>query len=93
MENTVFLLIALIIGVSVVLIFNLLRRREARDVARELISETQSQRIEDLEAILGLFDQFLVDAGMAHKATHICFDDAEHCLFHRAPPFSLPERL
>lgn len=40
-------------GALFVLLINVLRRRDARAVARELVAETEAQKIQDLEALLG----------------------------------------
>lgn len=40
-------------GALCVLLVNVLRRRDARAVARELVAETEAQKIQDLEALLG----------------------------------------
>ncbi|MDH4196546.1 MAG: DNA recombination protein RmuC [Candidatus Aminicenantes bacterium] len=42
-----------VFGALVVLAVLLLRRREARSVARELVAETEAQKIQDLEVLLG----------------------------------------
>jgi DNA recombination protein RmuC len=40
-------------GALVVIIIQLTRRREARDIARELINETEAEKVRDLEVFLG----------------------------------------
>jgi len=58
-EYAVLLVIGFMIGTTVTLMIFFLRRREAKAVARELISESESRRVEDLEAILArLKDSF-----------------------------------
>jgi len=42
-----------VFGALCVLLLNVLRRREARAVARELVAEAEAQKIQDLEALLG----------------------------------------
>ncbi len=42
-----------VFGALVVLAVHLLRRREARSVARELVAETEAQKVQDLETLLG----------------------------------------
>jgi DNA recombination protein RmuC len=41
-----------VFGAAVVLIIQLVKKREAREIARELISETESQKLENLESFL-----------------------------------------
>ncbi len=42
-----------VFGAAVVLIIQLVSRKEARAIARELVSETESEKIKDIEVILG----------------------------------------
>jgi DNA recombination protein RmuC len=42
----------IIVGVLIILLINWLRRREAKTIAQELISQTESQRVQDLEALI-----------------------------------------
>ncbi len=42
-----------VFGAAVVLIIQLVKKREARDIARELVSETESEKLKDLEVFLG----------------------------------------
>jgi DNA recombination protein RmuC len=42
-----------VFGAAVVLIVQLVNRKEARTIARELVSETESEKIKDIEVILG----------------------------------------
>ncbi|MGZ4887022.1 MAG: DNA recombination protein RmuC [Candidatus Aminicenantales bacterium] len=42
-----------IFGAAIVLIIQLVKKKEAREIARELVSETESQKIENLETFLG----------------------------------------
>ncbi len=42
-----------VFGAAVVLIIQLVNRKEARAIARELVSETESEKIKDIEVILG----------------------------------------
>jgi DNA recombination protein RmuC len=42
-----------IFGALVVIIIQLTRKREARDIARELVCETEAEKIKDLEVFLG----------------------------------------
>jgi DNA recombination protein RmuC len=53
MTEIVFFIGGVIFGAVVVLAVHLLRRREARSVARELVAETEDQKVQDLEALLG----------------------------------------
>jgi DNA recombination protein RmuC len=41
-----------VFGAAVVLIIQLVKKREARDIARELVSETESEKVKDLEVFL-----------------------------------------
>jgi len=47
------ILLGVVIGVAVVLIVQAFRKKDARAVARELVSQTEAQKIQDLEALLG----------------------------------------
>jgi len=42
-----------VFGAAVVLIIQLVNRKEARAIARELVSETESEKLKDIEVILG----------------------------------------
>ena len=42
-----------VFGAAIVVIIQLLKRKEAREIARELVSETESEKIKDIELILG----------------------------------------
>jgi DNA recombination protein RmuC len=42
-----------VFGAAVVLIIQLVKKKEAREIARELVSETESQKIANLETFLG----------------------------------------
>jgi DNA recombination protein RmuC len=42
-----------VFGAVVVLIIQRLKRKEAREIARELVSETENEKIKDIEVILG----------------------------------------
>jgi DNA recombination protein RmuC len=52
MEHLVVFIIGVIFGAAIVLIINWLRRREAQAIAQELISQVESQRIQDLEILI-----------------------------------------
>jgi Uncharacterized protein conserved in bacteria len=52
MENLVVFIIGVIFGAAIVLIINWLRRREAQAIAQELISQVESQKIQDLEILI-----------------------------------------
>jgi len=52
MEYLAVVIIGMFLGASIVLIINWLRRREAQAIARELISQTESQKVQDLEALI-----------------------------------------
>jgi DNA recombination protein RmuC len=52
MEHLVVFIIGVIFGVAIVLIINWLRRREAQAIAQELISQVESQKIQDLEILI-----------------------------------------
>ena len=45
-------IICLIIGISAVIIITRLRQRDAKVIAQELISQTESQKVQDLENII-----------------------------------------
>ena len=42
-----------VFGAAIVLIIQLVKKKEAREIARELVSETESQKMENLETFLG----------------------------------------
>jgi len=42
-----------VFGAAVVLIIQLVKKREAREIARELVSETEGEKVKDLEVFLG----------------------------------------
>jgi DNA recombination protein RmuC len=42
-----------VFGAAVVLIIQLVKKREAREIARELVSETENEKVKDLEVFLG----------------------------------------
>jgi DNA recombination protein RmuC len=52
MEHLVVFIIGVIFGAGIVLIINWLRRREAQAIAQELISQVESQKIQDLEILI-----------------------------------------
>lgn len=52
MNAIVFFVIGVVFGAVLVFIIQVLRRKEAREIARELISESDSQRVHDLEALM-----------------------------------------
>jgi DNA recombination protein RmuC len=52
MEHLVVFIIGTIFGAAIVLIINWLRRREAQAIAQELISQVESQKIQDLEILI-----------------------------------------
>jgi len=52
MEYAVVFVIGVIFGVAIVLIVNWLRQREAKTIAQELISQVESEKIQDLEMLI-----------------------------------------
>ena len=52
MVHLVVFIIGVIFGAAIVLIINWLRRREAQAIAQELISQVESQKIQDLEILI-----------------------------------------
>jgi DNA recombination protein RmuC len=52
MEHLVVFIIGVIFGAAIVFIINWLRRREAQAIAQELISQVESQKIQDLEILI-----------------------------------------
>lgn len=52
MQYLVVFVIGVILGAGIVLIINWLRRREAQAIAQELISQVESQKIQDLEILI-----------------------------------------
>ena len=52
MEYVAVFIIGVLFGAFLVFIIQWLRRKEAQEIARELISESESQRVEDLESLI-----------------------------------------
>jgi DNA recombination protein RmuC len=52
MEYLLVFIIGVVLGAVIVLIINWLRRQEAKTIAQELISQTESQKVQDLEALI-----------------------------------------
>jgi DNA recombination protein RmuC len=52
MENLFMFVAGVLLGAAVVLIVYALRGKESRELARELVSETESQKVRDLETII-----------------------------------------
>jgi DNA recombination protein RmuC len=52
MNAIVLFIVGVVFGAALVFVIQLLRRREAREIARELISESDSQRVHDVEALM-----------------------------------------
>lgn len=52
MEYLAVFIIGVVLGVVIVFVIYWLRRREAKEIAQELISYTESQRVQDLEALI-----------------------------------------
>ena len=52
MNTIVFFIIGVVFGAALVFAIQMLRRREAREIARELITESDSQRVHDVEALM-----------------------------------------
>ena len=52
MEFVLIFISGLILGIIIVLSINWLKRKEAKVVANELISQTESQKIQDLELLI-----------------------------------------
>ena len=52
MNYITFFIIGVVFGSVLVFIVQLLRRKEAKEIARELISESDSQRVQDLEVLI-----------------------------------------
>ena len=52
MEYLAVFIIGVVLGAVVVLIVNWMRRQEAKTIAQELISQTESQKVQDLEVII-----------------------------------------
>ncbi len=53
MEYLFIFVIGALFGAAVVLVVHVLKQKDARALARELVSETESQKIQDLEALMG----------------------------------------
>ncbi|MCK5423103.1 MAG: DNA recombination protein RmuC [Deltaproteobacteria bacterium] len=52
MEYLAVFIIGVVLGAVVVLIVNWMRRQEAKTIAQELIAQTESQKVQDLEVII-----------------------------------------
>jgi DNA recombination protein RmuC len=52
MEYLAVIIIGVVCGAGIVLVINWLRRREAKEIARELILHSESQKVQDLEALI-----------------------------------------
>lgn len=52
MEYLAVFIIGVVLGAVVVLIINWMRRQEAKTIAQELISQTESQKVQDLEVLI-----------------------------------------
>jgi len=52
MEYLVVFIIGVVLGAVVVLIVNWMRRQEAKTIAQELIAQTESQKVQDLEVLI-----------------------------------------
>lgn len=50
--NVIFLIVGIVIGAVIVFLLNLFHKQDAKKVAQELISNTESQKVQDLEAII-----------------------------------------
>ncbi len=46
------LVIGVVLGAAIVIVIGWLRRREAKELAQELVSQTESQKVQDLEALI-----------------------------------------
>ena len=53
MEYLFIFVIGALFGAAVVFVVHVLKQKDARAIARELVSETESQKIQDLEALMG----------------------------------------
>jgi DNA recombination protein RmuC len=52
MTEILWFVAGLILGVSLILIFNLIKRKDAKTIAQELVNQAESQKIKDLESLL-----------------------------------------
>lgn len=52
MEYILVFFLGIILGAAIVLLINFLRRREAKQIAQELIAQTETQKIQDLESLI-----------------------------------------
>jgi DNA recombination protein RmuC len=53
MNDVLFFCLGLILGAAIVLVIYYLKNRDAKQLAQELIRQTESQKIQDLETLLG----------------------------------------
>lgn len=59
-----------VFGAVVVLIIQRLKRKEAREIARELVSETENEKVKDIEVILGRVKDSLGSLSLAALKTN-----------------------
>lgn len=59
-----------VFGAAVVLIIQRLKRKEAREIARELVSETENEKVKDIEVILGRVKDSLGSLSLAALKTN-----------------------
>ena len=52
MENIFVFIVGVVVGAVIVFIVNLVRRREVKALAQELLSQTESQKVQDLELLI-----------------------------------------
>ena len=52
MPEIIWLMIGILIGAAMVIIFNLIKRKDAKTIAQELVNQAESQKIKDLESLI-----------------------------------------
>lgn len=52
MQELVWFIIGIVLGAGLVLIFNLLKRKDTKELAQELVNQAESQKLKDLETLI-----------------------------------------
>ncbi len=73
MSDIIIFVVGVLFGAGVVLFLSLLRRREAREIARELVTETETEKIQDLEVLMGRVKESF--ASLSREALRTNADD------------------
>lgn len=66
MNEAVVFILGVVVGAALFLVVHLLKRREAREIARELVSETEAEKSRDLELLMGKIREIF--GSLSHEA-------------------------